>query len=124
MIQLHIFDRCGTQPARNGYILNWRKGHPCSARDLIRARVRHEFEVLKTVSFAHPIERHLIQYPRHSGHTLRDAVSLALKAFELEVFYLLVDGRHITDVDEVFVLSQSSEVTFLRLLPKRSAQAA
>lgn len=124
MIQFHISDRCGTQPARNGYILNWQKGRPCSARDLIRERVRHEFEALRTVSFAHPIERHLIQYPRHAGYTLRDAVSLALKAFDVEVFYLLVDGRQITDVDEIFVLSQSSEVTFLRLLPKRTAQAA
>ncbi len=124
MIQFHISDRCGTQPARNGYVLNWRKGRPCSARDLIRERVRHEFESLSAVWFADPIERHLIQYPRRSGCTLRDAVSLALKAFEIEAFFLLVDGRQITDVDETFVLSQSSEVTFLRLLPKPAAKAA
>mgnify|MGYP007079480536 CR=1 FL=1 len=121
MIQFHISDRCGTQPARNGYILNWRKGRPCSARDLIRERVQHEFETLSRVSFAHPIERHLVQYPRRSGCSLRDAVSLALMAFEGEVFFLLVDGRQITDMDEPFVLSQSSEVTFLRLLPKLAA---
>ncbi len=83
--------------------------------------MRHEFETLSRVSFAHPIERHLVQYPRGSGCTLRDAVSLALMAFEGEVFFLLVDGRQITDMDETFVLSQSSEVTFLRLLPRLAA---
>ena len=121
MLKLHITERCGAQPARSVHRLNWREGKPCTARDLIHARVSREFEALKPNITPHCLGRHLVQYPRHAGCTLRDAVGLALRAFELEAFFLIVDGEQVTEIDQPIALTPTSEVTFLRLLPKLAA---
>ena len=121
MIKLHITERCGAQPARSIHSLNWREGKPCTARELIRVRVTKEFEALKPTITSHSLGRHLVQYPRHAGCTLRDAVGLALRGFEFEAFFLVVDGEQITEIDQPIALAPASEVTFLRLLPKLAA---
>lgn len=41
----------------------------------------------------------------------------AVAAFERGRFYLLVDDRQVTDLDEVLGLAETSNVTFLRLTP-------
>ena len=121
MFKLHLTERCGAQPPRSIQRLNWRRGRRCTGRDLIRARVSREFEALKPTITAHCLLQHLVQYPRHAGCTLRDAVDLALRGFELEAFYLVVDGEQITQLDQPIALCPQSEVTFLRLTPKLAA---
>lgn len=121
MIKLHITERCGTQPARDVHSINWRAGVPCTARDLIRERVSREFDALTPTTAVNSLDRHLIQYPRHAGSTLREAIGLALRGFEMEAFFLVVDGLHISDIDQPFNLDPTSEATFLRLLPKLAA---
>lgn len=121
MIKLQVKERCGTQPARNVHSIHWRKGVPCTARDLIRERVAREFDALTPTTAVDRLDRHLVQYPRHAGSTLREAVDLALRGFETGAFFLVVDGRHIENVDQAFSLAPCSEATFLRLLPKLAA---
>ncbi len=121
MIKLHITERCGAQPARSVHSLNWREGKPCTARDLIGARVSREFTALKPTITPRSLGQHLVQYPRHAGCTLKDAVGLALRGFELEAFFLVVDELHITEIDQPISLTFTSEVTFLRMLPKLAA---
>jgi hypothetical protein len=43
--------------------------------------------------------------------------ALALDGFLRNAFFLVVDGRQATDLDEVIPLRPTSEVTFVRLLP-------
>ncbi|MEM1198594.1 MAG: hypothetical protein AAGI06_04720 [Pseudomonadota bacterium] len=121
MITLIIEDRCGAQPARSVHCLNWCEGELCSARELIRERVSLEFRALKHARGARALGGHLVQYPRNADCGLREAVSLALHGFEMEAFFLIVDGCHIRDMDETFPLTALSRVTYQRLLPKVAA---
>ncbi|MEM8689099.1 MAG: hypothetical protein AAGF81_17350 [Pseudomonadota bacterium] len=121
MITLVIEDRCGAQPARAVHRLHWREGVLCSARELIRERVSLEFKALKHPRGPRALDSHLVQYPRTMDCQLREAVSLALRGFELESYFLVVDGRHIRDVDQKFPLTALSRVTYQRLLPKMAA---
>ena len=121
MFTLVIQDRCGVQPARSVHCLHWREGARCSARELIRERVSLEFQALRNSRVARPFVNHLVQYPCTATCSLREAVSLALRGFEMEAFFLVVDGRHIRDVDQKFPLTALSKVTYQRLLPKMVA---
>ncbi len=121
MITLVVEDRCGAQPALGVHCLNWREGVPCSARELILERVSLEFRTLKHARGARALSHHLVQYPRTADCGLREAVSLALRGFETEAFFLVVDGCHIRDVDQKFPLTALSKVTYQRLLPKMAA---
>lgn len=120
-MELRLTDRCGTQPARTVHSLIWSESTRCTARDLIGERVAVEFRALNAASPCGDLGLHLVQYPRHAGCTLQEAVALALRAFELEAFFVIVNGQQITDVDQPFALAPGSEVTFLRLLPKLAA---
>ncbi len=120
-MQLRLTDRCGAQPARTVYSLTWTDGAKCTARNLIRERVSMEFGALRAPGARGGVGQHLVQYPRHADCTLDEAVALALRGFEIKAFYLIVNGQHITELDESFTLPPHSEVTFLRLLPKLAA---
>ena len=44
-------------------------------------------------------------------------IAVALKAFARNAFFMIFDGRQITDLDEVLIVKEDSAVTFLRLVP-------
>jgi hypothetical protein len=44
-------------------------------------------------------------------------IAVALEAFGRNGFFMIFDGRQITDLDEVLTVEQDSALTFLRLVP-------
>lgn len=66
--------------------------------------------------------RRLNPYPRPRDArpvttTLEVATKLALEGFRTNAFFLIVDGRQVTDLDEEIPFRTTSQVVFLRLLP-------
>lgn len=49
--------------------------------------------------------------------TLEAATKLALEGFRRNAFFLIVDGRQVTDLDEEIPFRTTSQVVFLRLFP-------
>jgi hypothetical protein len=49
--------------------------------------------------------------------TLDRVTELALEGFVRNAFFLVVDGRQLTELDETVPFTTTSEVTFVRLLP-------
>ena len=49
--------------------------------------------------------------------TLGSVTALALDGFVRNAFFLIVDGRQVTELDETIPFRPTSEVTFVRLVP-------
>jgi hypothetical protein len=49
--------------------------------------------------------------------SLEAATALALDGFLRNAFFLVIDGRQATDLDEVIPFRPTSNVTFVRLMP-------
>jgi hypothetical protein len=99
-----------------------------TVRELIRSRVYQEVQDYNRRSPA--FFRGLVQPSgatrTSSGFRLRDQHATidwkeqfahALEAFERNGFFILVDGRHVEDLDEEVTLRAGSEVSFVRLVP-------
>lgn len=101
-----------------------------TARELIRRRVEAELSDRNAVDdeakqwLVRPgaTERALNgergSYGPHSRAINVDAsVEQAFRAFERNGFFMIFDGRQVTDLDEVLTVERESALTFIRLTP-------
>ena len=135
--QLHLRDRTYGQMATAPRVMDWQDSVPLTPRTLISERVRIEWEAQEAERLAKIREmareeargtlpplvdvammRRLNPYrAAQAPVTLESVTALALDGFLRNAFFLVVDGRQATDLDEVIPLRPTSEVTFVRLLP-------
>jgi hypothetical protein len=143
--QLHLRDRTYGRTATAPRVIDWQDGVPLTPRTLIAERVRIEWEAqeaecetkaraaeVRRASGAPPLVdvemmRRLNPYrskrvvtsslSEAAPVTLEQVTALALDGFLRNAFFLVVDGRQATDLDEVIPLKPTSDVTFVRLLP-------
>jgi hypothetical protein len=111
-----------------------------TARDLIRCRIEADVAIHNAVESARvdaeiaardqwlvmpgPVERAL-NGPRgaygpgrgHKAIASEPLIAVALEAFTRNGFFMIFDGRQVTDLDEVLTFEQDGAVTFLRLVP-------
>ena len=111
-----------------------------TARDLIRCRIEADVAINNAVERARldekiaawdqwlvrpgSVERALngprgIYCPVRGHKTIASEplVAVALEAFARNGFFMIFDGRQITDLDEVLTIEHDSALTFLRLVP-------
>jgi hypothetical protein len=135
--QLHLRDRTYGRMATAPRVMDWQDGVPLTPRTLISERVRIEWEAQQAEREAKAREvaraaeargalpplvdvammRRLNPYRAEAPVTLESVIALALDGFLRNAFFLVVDGRQATDLDEVIPLRPTSDVTFVRLLP-------
>ena len=114
-IRITIQDQQNARAVGSPWVLEWsEKGVPMTVADLIRERVRIEFEAAHGVVDDRPrlIEAQL-------GAVLADVVYEAMSAFDARKFLLLVGDQQMEGLEEVIALRPETEVTFLRLVPLR-----
>ena len=98
-----------------------------TVRDLIRQRVHQE---VMAYNLAKPGYFNGLVQPTDAeatlnGYKLRrirqidweDQADLALKAFESNGFFILVDERQAESLDEVVVIGEDTQVSFVKLVP-------
>lgn len=115
-------------------IIDWREDIPVTLRFLIEERVRLEWENRETVSngFAEPVSNELAVAGASDGfyaspivgrngrpcpQTCDEAIAEAFQAFDTNGFFVIVDGRQMTELDSELRLGPKSEIRFLRLIP-------
>jgi hypothetical protein len=112
MFDIDIHDQCGAQPPETALVLSWSQGMPMTAKTLISERVRLEYERAED---GDP-RRNLVQLTVASRLSPEGAIELALKGFLANRFFLIVDGKQITELETPFTLQAASSVVFLRLI--------
>jgi hypothetical protein len=126
--QLHLRDRTYGRMATAPRVMDWQDSVPLTPRTLISERVRIEWEAQEAERLVEAggtlpplvdvaVMRRLNPYrAAEAPVTLESVTALALDGFLRNAFFLVVDGRQATDLDEVIPLRPTSEVTFVRLL--------
>ncbi len=115
-MKIKIVDQIGARPPTSAFILDWDEGVPTTARDLIRERVRIEYDLAHERSEGSA--NHLVQLsPTAARCTLDEAIDRACRGFETNRMFVVVDGRQVETLDAAFVLTPTSSVTFVRLIP-------
>jgi hypothetical protein len=134
--QLVLRDQVNGRPADQALVMEWQESVPLTPRTLISERVRIEWEareadheakardtLVEMMRRANPYRRSQAASAPVSEATtpltLESVTALALDGFVRNAFFLVVDGRQATDLDEVIPLRLTSDVTFVRLLPLR-----
>jgi hypothetical protein len=139
--QLHLRDRTYGRLATAPLVMDWQDSVPLTPRTLISERVRIEWDSQEPEREAKVREAEargslppLVDVammrrlnPHRSARvaaseaarpvTLESVTDLALDGFLRNAFFLVVDGRQATDLDEVIPLRPTSDVMFVRLLP-------
>jgi hypothetical protein len=142
--QLCVRDQINGRPGAEALVLQWQEGVPLTPRTLISERVRMEWErrevgrevkdraaaaefaaqlpVMEMMRRANPYRTSeappLVPPAPSSRPPLLEAITaLALDGFTRNAFFLIVDGRQVTDLDAVIPLRPTSNVTFVRLMP-------
>lgn len=132
-----LHDQTHGRPPAQALVLDWQDGVPLTPRVLIAERVRTEWdrrdngraavaEVNETTTTT-SLMRRLNPFRRHDAarravavgepETLEHATASALDGFTRNAFFLVVDGRQVTQLDETIRLRPTSNVTFVRLVP-------
>lgn len=98
-----------------------------SLRELIRLRVRDEVarhnarptEVFNGLVCPVGAEAELNGYRFRTTRTIdwEQQADAAVEAFGHNAFFVLVGGRQVTELDESVLLSEATDVTFVRLIP-------
>jgi hypothetical protein len=125
--QLILRDQINARPPVQALIVRWQDGVPLTPRALISERVRIEWETREQErdTVAHDLPAPLVEALRCRANrqtqgtqliTLDAATAVALDGFTRNAFFLVVDGRQATDLDEVIPLRPTSQVTFVRLV--------
>jgi hypothetical protein len=115
-MKIDILDQFGASPPTSAFVLDWDEGVPTTARDLIRERVRIEYDVAHEPSEGGA--NHLVHLsPMAARCTFDEAIDRACRGFETNRMFLIVDGRQVETLDAAFVLTPTSSVTFIRLIP-------
>ena len=130
MLQLIVRDQINARPFEHQLILQWQEGVPLTPRTLITERVRIEWEARTADVAARERPLPLIDIARlppeyergrscapHPTMTLESVTAMALEGFARNAFFLIIDGRQVTDLDALIALRPASAVTFVRLVP-------
>jgi len=97
-----------------------------SAREILRLRVEAEIERFNETRGASPLliaphwretELNPERKSRFRPIELAPQIARAIEAVEKRRIIMLLDGRQVTDLDEMFVLTPTSEARFVRLVP-------
>jgi hypothetical protein len=133
--QLVLCDRTNGRPPDQTLVLEWQESVPLTPRMLISERVRLEWDTRETereararASLAPLVDadmmRRMNPYPSTPPDpaelvppTLEQVIDFALAGFRRNAFFLVIDGRQVTDLDVTIPLRPTSEVTFVRLVP-------
>jgi len=144
-MRLTLRDQTNGRLGKEALVVEFGNTMRLTARTLIAERVRLEWEARREspeASDRKPRRKHcarvgrdgppplvdadmmrrLNPYSRPRGAppaptTLEAATKLALEGFRKNAFFLIVDGRQVTDLDEEIPFRTTSRVVFLRLLP-------
>ncbi|MBX6368150.1 MAG: hypothetical protein IRZ04_09215 [Rhodospirillales bacterium] len=144
-MQLTLRDQTNGRLGEGALVVEFGNTMRLTARTLIAERVRLEWEAQREKSGAAgrkprqeqcagvgrdrppplvdaDMMRRLNPYSRPRGarpvlRTLEAATKLAFEGFRRNAFFLIVDGRQVTDLDEEIPFQTTSRVVFLRLFP-------
>jgi hypothetical protein len=134
-MQLKMCDQTNGRLGAEAMVIDWREGVQLTARTLIAERIRIEWEArqaeqaaaggnrlpplvtVDTMRRLNPFRAPGCEVPSDEAPTLESVTDLALNGFRRNAFFLIVDGRQVTDLDEVIPFRTTSQVTFLRLVP-------
>jgi len=122
-----IFDESTAGKATTSFILEL-DTRRLSARDLIRQRVRQEvakFNAQKCAGIFQGLIQPTDTEVELNGYRLKNFRTLdwetqfktAVKSFEANGFFMLVDGKQVESLDEQLELQSSSKVQFIKLVP-------
>lgn len=123
---LVLKDQVNARPAQVSLVLPWRDGVPMRLSDLIRERVSLEWDRRGDMAGTRPLVDVAAarRTPAPGGGraapapmTHDDAVALALHGFLHNAFFVIVDDRQVTGLDDELRLTPATEITFVRLLP-------
>ncbi len=115
-MKFDVLDQAGACPPTSAFVFDWNEGVPATARDIIRERIRNEYETTHggaSEGFANDLVQVSARVLRC---TLDEALDRALRGFESNRLFLVVDGTQITGLDQPFLLTPTSKITFLRLI--------
>ena len=136
--QLVLRDQINGRPADQALVMEWQESVPLTPRTLILGtgadrvggrEADHEAKARETArDMLVEMMRRVNPYRRSPGAsapmseattplTLKSVTALALDGFVRNAFFLVVDGRQATDLDEVIPLRPTSERHVVRLLP-------
>lgn len=101
--------------------------HKITLRDLVRTRVREEvalhnagpepvFSGLVMPEGARPVAEGF-RMPKRRRIDWEQQADRAIEAFERSGFFVLVDDRQVTELDEELDLAPDSDIRFVRLVP-------
>ena len=131
-MQVTLRDQTNGRLRPGAMVVDWQESLLLTARTLIAERVRLEWEAARAEPAAddNPLPplvttetmRRLNPFraptlPPAKARTLAGATAVALAGFQRNAFFLIVDGRQVTDLDEPIAFRTTSQVTFLRLVP-------
>lgn len=139
MRQLVVKDKVTGEQALPTMLVAWRESVPLTARTIISERVRMEWEAqeddrkLSKIDKPAPLvdaammrranpfsdrpksEQEPQEAPRPT--TVEATIAIAIRGFVRNAFLLIVDGRQVSELDELIPFRTTSEVTFVRLVP-------
>lgn len=119
-INVRILDSVNAREVDPGIVLAWRDGVDITLRQLIRERVRLDFEKMMAARDASLPPGHPLVAPAASGDALetrlRAAQDTAIAHFQRGAFFVAVDGRQVEALDAPFPLRPTSTVKFVRLI--------
>ena len=117
-------------------VVDWQASMQLTARMLITERIRIEWEAreaahatstrrgtlpplvtLDTMRRLNPYQGSRRAPSATAPKTLESITEVALEGFRRNAFFLIVDGRQVTGLDEAIPFRSTSQVTFLRLVP-------
>jgi hypothetical protein len=138
-MQLTLRDQTNGRLGAQAMVVDWQASVQLTARTLITERVRIEWETQEAERAASGTDtlpplvtldamRRLNPYQGSrrkpsatpnpmSPMTLESVTAVALEGFRRNAFFLIVDGRQMTELDEPIPFRTTSQVTFLRLIP-------
>ncbi len=116
MISVDVMDQVGAKPATFLASVAFGDSEIFSARELIAARVKHEFEKLRFHDEFDPVRSAIYgDLPFTAGISHAEMTRRAIAGFSNRRFLLFVDGRQISGLEEVVRLLPDTKVKFLRL---------
>jgi hypothetical protein len=122
-INVNIVDCVNAREIPSSLVLSWQAGVPVMVRDIIRERVRIEYErradeLERTVPEQHPLVTLLTRAnPAGRERQLETAINAALEGFLNQSFFISIDGKPAPTLETEFLLHPASTVRFVRLMP-------
>jgi hypothetical protein len=122
-INVNIVDCVNAREIPSSLVLSLQAGIPVRVRDIIRERVRIEYErqvpeTHPTLPEQHPLVKLLARAnPADRERQLESVISAALEGFHNQSFFISIDGKPAPELEAEFMLHPASTVRFIRLMP-------